>query len=540
MLGLMMDRPLLIPSILEHAASIHGDQEIITRTTEGPIHRYTYADSLARTKQLARALKRMGIGPGDRVGTIAWNTHRHFEVYYALAGIGAICHTINPLLGPEQIAYVINHAEDKALLFDTTFAPYPAQLRDKLPTVESFIAMTDAEHAQGLEIADLNVYEDLLSTESPDFEWPEFDENTASGLCYTSGTTGFPKGVLYSHRSNVIHAYAAGAGGCMGMTSSDTVLPVVPMFHVNAWGVPYTAAMAGARLVMPGPGMDGASLFELMDNEKVTLSLGVPTVWLGLLKYMDEAGVTLKHMDRTLVGGAALSEHILRSFEEKHDVDVIHGWGMTEMSPLGTVNPSTPEMNSLAAADRIALKLKQGRAAPGMELRIVDAEGRVLPHDGQSAGHLQVRSPWVARAYYRDDSQVLTADGWFDTGDVGNIDQNGYLQITDRSKDTIKSGGEWISSIEIENAALNHPEVANAAAIAAPHPKWQERPLLIAVKTEGAEVTGEALRHYLQGVLPKIAVPDAVEFIDQMPLGPTGKILKKSLRETFKDYVFQA
>ena len=535
MMGLMQDRPLMLSSILETAAKNFPDQEIVTRTVEGPIHRYTYKDAETRVKRLANALITMGVKPGDRIGVIGWNTHRQFELYYALAGIGAVCHTINPRLGPENAGYVINHAGDTTLFFDTTFTPLVAGLAPHLPSVKRFVALTDRDHLPEFEAGELSAYEDLLADASEAFEWADFDENTACGLCYTSGTTGLPKGVLYSHRSTYLQSYAACLPGALGMQVGDCVLPVVPMFHVNAWNTPYACLMIGAKLVFPGPKLDGESLQELMETEEVEYSLGVPTVWLGLLQYLESSGKKLEHMRQTLVGGSALPEKIVRGFA-KYGVDVKQGWGMTEMSPLGTVNSLTPEELELSEDERVAQQLKQGRAIPGVDMRIVDDEGRVLPEDGAHEGHLQVRGPWIVKAYYNHDQDILTADGWFDTGDVATIDRTGVMQITDRAKDVIKSGGEWVSSIDIENAAMTHEGVAQAAVIGAKHPKWDERPLLIVVRAPGSSVDADAVKAHVSARLPKIAWPDAVEFVDELPLGATGKVLKTRLRETFKDY----
>jgi len=535
MLGLMMDRPLLIQNILENAVQNYPDQEIVTRTVEGPIHRYTYADAERRIKKLANALTKMGVKPGDRVGVVGWNTHRQFELYYALGGVGAVCHTVNPRLGPENAGYVINHAGDGWLFFDTTFTPLIEALAPNLATVETYVALADREHLPEFKAGEIHAYEDLLAPESEDFEWAEFDENTASGLCYTSGTTGLPKGVLYSHRSTLLQSYAACLPNGLGMQPGDSVLPVVPMFHVNAWNVPYACLMIGAKLVFPGPKLDGESLWELMEGEKVQYSLGVPTVWLGLLQYLNESGKTLTHMEQTLVGGSALPEKIVRGFKA-HGVKVKQGWGMTEMSPLGTVNSLTREEQALGEDEQVAISLKQGRAMPGVEMRIVDPAGKVLPHDGEHEGHLQVRGPWIVKAYYNHDKDVLTADGWFDTGDVATIDRTGMMQITDRAKDVIKSGGEWVSSIDIENAAMTHEGVAQAAVIGAKHPKWDERPLLIVVRAGGSQIDAETVKAHVAERLPKIAWPDAVEFVDELPLGATGKVLKTKLRDQFKDY----
>ncbi|MEO1311583.1 MAG: long-chain-fatty-acid--CoA ligase [Pseudomonadota bacterium] len=531
----MMDRPLLISGILENAVQNFPDQEIVTRTVEGPIHRYTYKDANARIRKLANALKAAGVKRGDRVGVIGWNTHRQFELYYALGGVGAVCHTINPRLGPENAGYVINHAGDSWLFFDTTFTPLVEGLAPHLKSVQRFVAMTDDQHLPEFKAGEIVSYESFIAGASEEIRWEEFDENTASGLCYTSGTTGVPKGVLYSHRSTILQSYAANLPTALNMQVGECVLPVVPMFHVNAWNVPYACLMIGAKMVFPGPGLDGESLATLMEEEKVEFSLGVPTVWLGLLQHLDGAGKTLKHMKKTLVGGSALPEKIVRGFK-KHGVEVMQGWGMTEMSPLGTTMALTPVERALSEDEQIAVSLKQGRAISGVEMRLVDAEGRVLPHDGEHEGHLQVRGPWIVKEYYNHDQDILTTDGWFDTGDVATIDRTGIMQITDRAKDVIKSGGEWVSSIDIENAAMSHEGVAQAAVIAAKHPKWDERPLLLIVRAAGSEVTGDEVKSYVAERLPKIAWPDAVEFIDELPLGATGKVLKTKLRDQFKDY----
>ncbi len=535
MLGLMMDRPLLIKDILENAVANFPDQEIVTRTVEGPIHRYTYAEANVRIRKLANALKANGVKKGDRIGVIGWNTFRQFELYYALAGIGAVCHTINPRLGPENAGYVINHAGDEWIFFDTTFTPLIEALAPHLKSVKNFVSLTDKTSMPDFSAGELRSYEDMIADASDEIVWEIFDENTASGLCYTSGTTGVPKGVLYSHRSTVLQSYAANLPTSLNMQVGDCVLPVVPMFHVNAWNIPYACLMIGAKMVFPGPALDGESLATLMEDEEVQFSLGVPTVWLGLLQYLDGAGKTLKHMKKTLVGGSALPEKIVRGFK-KHDVEVIQGWGMTEMSPLGTTMSLTPAERSLPEDEQIAITLKQGRAIFGVEMRLVDVDGHVLPHDGEHEGHLQVRGPWIVKEYYNHDKDILTVDGWFDTGDVATIDRTGIMQITDRAKDVIKSGGEWVSSIDIENAAMSHEGVAQAAVIAAKHPKWDERPLLLVVRAAGSSVTADEVKAYIAERLPKIAWPDAVEFIDELPLGATGKVLKTKLREQFKDY----
>lgn len=538
MKGLMMDRPLLTTEILKHAVRNYRHTEIITRTVEGPIHRYTFSDSEKRIKKLANALVKMGVKPGMRVGVIGWNTYRQFELYYAIGGIGAVCHTINPRLGPENALYVINHAEDDILFFDTTFTTLVAQLAPNLNTVKTFFALTDKHHAPDFD-APLLTYEELIAPESDHFVWPEFDENTAVALCYTSGTTGLPKGVLYSHRALVLQTLATSSASILSYREGDVILPVVPMFHVNAWNMPYSCPMIGCSLVFPGPGLDGESLSELFETEKVTHALGVPTVWLGLLQYLEKTGKSLPHLKSVLVGGSALSEALIRGFE-KHDVEMIQGWGMTEMSPVGTINALSQESKKLPDKERYALQLKQGRALPFVDMRIVGDDGAVLPNDGETTGNLQVRGFWIIANYYKADKETVTEDGWFDTGDVAAIDEDGYMQITDRSKDVIKSGGEWISSIDIENAALLHPGVAQAGVIGVYHPKWQERPLLVVAKKEGQNPSAEDISAFVNERLAKIAWPDAVEFVDEIPLGATGKILKTRLREMFKGYELPA
>ncbi len=535
MKGLMMDRPLLTTEILKNAVRNFRKTEIVTRTVEGPIHRYTIADSYRRISKLANALTRMGVKYGDRVGVIGWNTYRQFEMYYAVGGLGAVLHTVNPRLGPENAAFVINHAEDDFLFYDTTFAPLVSALRGKLKTVKKFILLTDEKHALAAGTGDSD-YESLIAPESDMFDWPEFDENTAVAMCYTSGTTGDPKGVVYSHRSCVIQTLASCLPTALGCKEGDTLLPVVPMFHVNAWNTPYSALMIGAKQVFPGPKLDGESLYELLAAENVNYSLGVPTVWLGLLQYMEKTGKTLPHLRKGLCGGSALPEALIRGFE-KHGIELQQGWGMTEMSPIGTVNVLPPSIMALPQDERIKFQLKAGRSLPFVEMRIVAEDGKVLPCDGVCDGRLQVRGPSIVSSYFKANSDTLTADGWFDTGDVAIIDEDGFLQITDRAKDVIKTGGEWVSSIEIENAALMHPGVANAAVIGVAHPRWQERPLLIVVRREGQDPKPDEIKDFLKNKLDKIAWPDAVEFVPELPLGATGKVLKTELRKKFKGYV---
>ena len=538
MRGLMMDRPLLTTEILKHATRNFRKTEIVTRTVEGPIHRYTVTESALRIAKLANALRRLGVKLGDRVGVIGWNTYRQFEMYYAVGGIGAVLHTVNPRLGPDNAAFVINHAEDDCLFYDTTFAPLVSALRGKLKTVKKFILLTDDGHAQEAGTGDPS-YEALIAGEADEFDWPEFDENTAVAMCYTSGTTGDPKGVVYSHRSCVIQTFGSCLPTALGCREGDVLLPVVPMFHVNAWNTPYSALMIGLKQVFPGPKLDGESLFEMLESEKVTYSLGVPTVWLGLLQYMEKSGRTLPHLVKGLCGGSALPEALIRGFE-KHGIELQQGWGMTEMSPIGTVNVLPPSIMALPQDERIKYQLKAGRSLPFVDMRIVSEDGRELPRDGVSDGRLQVRGPSIVGSYFKAKEPTLTADGWFDTGDVAIIDEDGFMQITDRAKDVIKTGGEWVSSIDIENAALMHPGVANAAVIGVAHPRWQERPLLIVVRREGQDPKPEEIKEFLKGRLDKIAWPDAVEFMPELPLGATGKVLKTELRKKFRNYVLPA
>ncbi len=534
MQGLMMDYPLLTTGILRHAVRTYASTEIVTRTVEGPVHRYNIAEASLRIAKLAHALMRMGVKKGDRVGVIGWNTHRQFEMYYAVGGIGAILHTINPRLGSENAAYVINHAEDDFLFFDTTFTPLVEGLSPYLKTVKTYVALTDQDHRPDTKLS-ISTYEELIAPEADDIEWPEFDENTAVSMCYTSGTTGNPKGVLYSHRAIVVQTFASGLTSALGAKEDDVVLPIVPMFHVNAWNLPYSCLMTGAKQVFPGPRLDGEGLYVMLEGEKVNYSFGVPTVWLGLLQYLSETGKTLNHLKMAFSGGSALSESLIRGFKE-HGVEMKQGWGMTEMSPLGTVNKLPPSADRLSEDDRIKLQLKQGRAMPFVDMRIVDDHNEALPHDGITDGNLQVRGPWIIKEYYKAEKPTRTQDGWFDTGDVATIDADGFLQITDRSKDVIKSGGEWISSIEIENVALMHPHVANAAVIGIFHPKWDERPLLVVQPKAGVTPAAEGISEFVNARLPRIAWPDAIEFVEEIPLGATGKVLKTELRKMFEGY----
>lgn len=540
MLGLMQDRPLLISSLIDHAATYHPETEIVARTVEGPIHRTNYRQIRRRAMQIANALPGIGIGFADRVGTLAWNTHRHMELYYGVSGSGAVLHTVNPRLFPEQIAYIINHAEDKVLFFDTTFAALVEQLAPKLKTVTSFVAMTDRAHMPDIEVSNLQCYEDLIAGHGDRYLWPQFDERTASSLCYTSGTTGNPKGVLYSHRSTVLHSLAACAPDTFGVCSSMCMLLVVSMFHANAWGMPYAAAMVGAKIVMPGPHLDGKSLYDLMRDERVNFAQAVPTIWLMLFQYFDahpEIDLKALGIKTIVVGGAAPPRAMIERFEGDFGANFVQGWGMTETSPIGAINHLLPKHAALSPDEKTAIKVKQGRAVWGVELKIVDDQDRELPHDGQAFGPLHVRGPWIASGYFKaEGGPMLDAQGWFPTGDVATIDADGYVQLVDRAKDVIKSGGEWISSMDLENAAANHPAVAEAAVIGVFHPKWQERPLLLAVKREGKEVTREELLAFLAGRVVKWWVPDDVVFVKELPHTATGKLLKTKLREDFRDY----
>ncbi|MBB4659745.1 long-chain-fatty-acid--CoA ligase [Parvularcula dongshanensis] len=535
MQGLMMNDPLLVTGILKHALRNHADQEIVTRLVEGSIHRYTYAEFGRRVAKLAHALTRMGVKPGDRVGVMGWNTHRQLELYYAVAGLGAVCHTINPKLGPQNAGFVMGHGGDRFVFFDMTFAPLVLGIAPYLPMVEGVVAMTTAEEAAKLpgEVPD---YETLIAGEDDVFDWPSFDENTACALCYTSGTTGQPKGVLYSHRALVLHTFASLLPTSIGAAADDVILPVVPMFHVNAWGIPYSALLVGMKLVLPGPGMDGASLHELIAKERVTYAVGVPTVWLNLLAYVNENGLDFGALKYTLVGGAALSRKIIEGYEA-YGVRTRQGWGMTEMSPIGTTNYEEEGFHDLPTEERMKRQLRQGKALPFVDMRVVDEAGSPLPWDGETDGNLHVRGPWVVERYYREDETATTEDGWFDTGDVAVIHPDGRMQITDRAKDVIKSGGEWISTIEIEDVALRHPSVCQAAAIGMPHPKWQERPLLIVQAAPGAEMDTAAVKAFVNEKLPRISRVDDVQVVDEIPLGATGKVLKTELRKRFEGYV---
>jgi fatty-acyl-CoA synthase len=538
MQGLMQHQSLLVSSLIEHACNNHPEREIISRTSEGPVQRSTYASVARRARQLANALVKLGVKPGDRVATLAWNGYRHMELYYAVAGIGAVLHTINPRLFPEQIEYIANHAEDQFLFFDIGFAGLVAELMPKLKTLKGYYALTDREHMPAM--PSVGCYEELIGRESEQFAWPELDEQSAAALCYTSGTTGNPKGVLYSHRSAVLHAMAVCGADGLAISGADTALVVVPMFHVNAWGMPYAGALSGARLVFPGPNLDGASVYQLMRDEAVTVALGVPTVWLMLFRHIEQNKLHPRIelcLHRVVIGGAAAPLSMIETFESDFGAQVLHAWGMTELSPLGTVCRPLPKHAQLEHDEYRRLQMKQGRAVFGVTLEIVDDNDQPLPHDGKSAGRLLVRGPWVASAYYGGQpGDALDANGYFDTGDVATIDADGYMLITDRAKDVIKSGGEWISSIDLENAAVDHPAIAEAAVIGVAHPTWQERPLLIAVRKPGKDVSGEELLAHLASRVARWWCPDEVVFVDSLPHTATGKLQKLALRQQFRDY----
>lgn len=546
MLGHMMDTPLLISSLLEHAARVHGEQTLVSRTVEGPLHRTNYRDLRGRAQQLAQALQALGVGPGDRVATLACNGFRHVESYFAISGLGAVCHTLNPRLFFDQLVYILNHAEDVVLLCDLTFVPLVEKLAPRCPALRAVVVMTDREHMPETTLPGAHVYEDIVSAQPGGLEWPVFAEDTASSLCYTSGTTGDPKGVLYSHRSTVLHSFAIALPDVFHLGERETVLPVVPMFHVNAWGLPYAAALTGTRLVLPGPRLDGESLYNLFEAEAVTMSAGVPTVWMGLLAHMQQHRLRFTTLRRVIIGGSAAPEAMIRAFQDDHGVEVVHAWGMTETSPLGTVCRLSPAMRTWPKDQQLAVQRKQGRQVFGVELRIVGDDGRPLAHDGAAAGDLQIRGPWVCSGYYKNYKNYKNEqqqaepgahhEGWFSTGDVATIDPAGYMQITDRSKDVIKSGGEWISSITLENLAVGVAGVAEAAVIGVPHPKWTERPLLVLVKAPGADVDPSVVLAHIAAGVPSWWLPDAVEFVDALPHTATGKISKLQLRRQFSDY----
>ncbi|MDO9413126.1 MAG: fatty-acid--CoA ligase [Pseudolabrys sp.] len=537
MLGLMSDFPLLLHRIIDHAAKFHGERKVITRSVEGPIVETNYAQIRARSLRVAQRLERDGIKLGDRVATLAWNTWRHLETWYGILGIGAIYHTVNPRLFPDQIIWIVNHAEDRMMFVDITFVPLLEKIADKLPSIEKYIVLTDAAHMPQTTLKNAVPYEEWLAEADGDFQWRQFDENTAAGMCYTSGTTGNPKGVLYSHRSNVLHSFIAGLPDSKNLASSDVCMPVVPLFHANGWSLAFSTPMVGATLVLPGAKMDGASIYELLDTYKVTFTAAVPTIWLMLLQDLEKTGAKLPHLKRVVIGGSACPRAMTKTFQENYGVEVVHAWGMTEMSPLGSLCTMKPEYAKLTGDARLDVQMKQGHPPFGVDMKITDDAGKELPWDGKTFGRLKVRGPAVAKGYYKVDSDaVFEEDGWFDTGDVATMDQYGYMQITDRAKDVIKSGGEWISTIDLENLAVGHPKVAEAAAIGVEHPKWDERPLLVIVLKKGETATREDILGFMQGKVAKWWMPDDVVFVDEIPHTATGKIQKMTLRKQFEGY----
>ena len=540
MLGLMQDYPLLVHTILDHGALNHGERELVTRSVEGPIRRTTLAEIRERALRVAKALHKEGIKQGDRVATMAWNTERHMEAWFGIMGHGAVCHTLNPRLFAEQLDYIVNHAEDRIIFVDTTFLPIMEALKDRFASVEKYIVLTDSDHMPATSLPNVVAYEDWIAAVDADYRWQKLDENSAAALCYTSGTTGNPKGVLYSHRSNVLHGLMVNQPDVFGLRSEDSVLAIVPMFHANAWALTFAVPASGAKMVMPGAGMDGKSIYELLENEKVSCTAAVPTVWLGLLQYLEQTGKKLPYLNRVVVGGAACPPMMIRKFELDFDVEVIHGWGMTEMSPVGTTGKMKHATSVLDRESQLKLKEKQGRTPFLVEMKTVNDEGEDLPRDGKTSGHLLVKGPCVSSGYFKLDEPVLTADGWFNTGDIATIDPLGFMQITDRDKDVIKSGGEWISSIEVENVAVGCPGVAEAAVIGLPHPKWSERPLLIIVKEADAELDYQSVLAYLDGKIAKWWMPDDVVFVEEIPHTATGKIQKMELRSRFSDFEFSS
>ncbi|UWS00181.1 long-chain-fatty-acid--CoA ligase [Phaeobacter inhibens] len=539
MLGKMMHKQLTIGSLIEHAGRFHSSTTVTSVETSGETEHVTWGDIDANARKLAAGLGRLGIAQGARCGTIAWNNRRHLEIYFGVSGGGYVCHTINPRLKPEQLIYIINHAEDQVLFIDTTFVPAVAQLRAQFTTVQHIVVMGPKDADIAAQIEGVLFYDDLLDAEAAGYDWPDLDENLPSSLCYTSGTTGNPKGVEYTHRTSVLHTIGGNQPDGLALRARDTVLAVVPMFHVNAWGTPYMTAAVGAKLVLPGPHLDGASLARLIDAEKVTVALGVPTIWMGLLQGLEETGCTAESLERTIVGGSALPTVMIPTFRDKYGVDLVHAWGMTETSPIGTLNQLLQKHNELDAEAQAKLREGQGRPMYGVDLRIVDDSGAVLPHDGETQGNLQICGHWVIDSYFRAGETALTDDGWFDTGDVATIDDDGYMIIRDRSKDIIKSGGEWISTVELEDIAMSHPDIAQAAAIAAKHPKWDERPVVLAVKRSADVTEADLLAHY-QGKVASWQIPDRVVFVESLPLGGTGKVQKNTLRERYEEILLDS
>ena len=530
--GLMMDRPLLISGVLEHGAAQHGQQTVVSRETHGPLHRYTYAEVARRAKQLANALQALGLQPGHAVASIAWNNHRHLEAYYGVSGSGMIMHTCNPRLHPQQLIYILNHAEDRVVLFDSTFAPLVKAIAPHCPLVQAWICLSDAANMPQIEGVQVRSYEDLIAPHSDRFVWPEFDERTGAVLCYTSGTTGNPKGVLYSHRAIVLNATTGCMPDILNLSARESVLPVVPMFHINAWCIPYAAMIAGSKLVLPGPKLDGPSLFELMESEQVTLSAGVPTIWMGLIQHVEQNGLRFSTMKRTAVGGTAMPKALIAKFNDVYGVSVHHGWGMTETTAVATMSQLDTHDMARPAEERHALVARQGKVVSGIEIKVVDENGATLPRDGTSQGELMVRGQWIVERYFKTDKTALV-DGWFPTGDIATIDADGVMTIRDRTKDVIKSGGEWISSIDLENAAIGHPAVAMAAVIGVKHPKWDERPLLFIVPKPGLSVEKTEILDFLAGRVAKWWVPEDVVFLESLPVGGTGKVQKNELRQKY-------
>ena len=534
MLGQMMTQPLLISSLIEHADRYHGQTEIFSVETDGSVSDTNWSQVAENARKLASALTKLGLDPQDRIGTLAWNNRRHLEIYFATSGAGFVCHTINPRLFPEQLTYIINHAQDRVLFFDATFVRLVAALQEHLTEVQHFVLMGPRNNDVTTQIPRVQFYDEIIATGEPEFLWPSFDENTASSLCYTSGTTGNPKGVLYSHRSTVLHSFGSNTRDVIGFSAMDVVMPVVPMFHVNAWGSPYACAMSGSRMVLPGPDLHGEALVNLIDRYGVTLALGVPTIWQGLLTHAEQSGSELASLERTVIGGAACPPSMIETFRETYGVDTVHAWGMSEMSPLGTANHPLAKHRALPIEEQHKVRESQGRPCYGVELKIVDDDGKELPRDGEAQGDLMVRGYWVLDSYFQMQDQGLLQDGWFATGDVATLDSDGYMTIRDRSKDIIKSGGEWISSVELENIAVAHPKLATAAVVGVPHPKWDERPILVAVKAEGENPTEAELLAFFHDKIAKWQIPDKVVFVDALPLNATGKILKRTLRAEFE------
>jgi fatty-acyl-CoA synthase len=537
MLGLMQDQPLLISSLIDFAERHHADGEIVSRRVEGDLHRYTWGDVAKRSRQVAHALDSLKLAFSSRVATLAWNGYRHLELYFGVSGSGRVLHTLNPRLHPDQVVWIANHAEDEVLCFDMSFLPIVQAVHSRCPMIKTYVAMCDADKLPSDSgIPNLVSYEAWIGSQLQSYKWPIFDENCASSMCYTSGTTGHPKAALYSHRSTTLHAYAAALPDVMCISARDSILPVVPMFHVNAWGIPYSAALTGAKLVFPGPAMDGKSIYELIEGESVTYSAGVPTVWQMMLSHMKAGNLKFSTMKRTVIGGSACPPAMIHAFHDEYGVEVLHAWGMTEMSPLGTLCTLKNKQLKLPPDAQMQIRLKQGRAIFGVDMKIVDEAGNDLPWDGKSFGDLLVKGPWVVKSYFKGEGGDPLVDGWFPTGDVATIDADGFMQITDRSKDVIKSGGEWISSIDIENIAMAHPAVMMAACIGMAHPKWDERPIVAVVKRPNADVSREELLQFFEGKTAKWQIPDDVVFVDAIPLGATGKMQKMKLREMLKDY----